>query len=102
MLIYTICKNKQEAKKIAGFLLKLKLIACANFYPVESVYRWNNKIVNGKEAVMFLKTKKENYQKVEATFKKLSSYEIPCIFEIDVDKISKQYKDWARKETRVI
>lgn len=102
MLIYTICKNKQEAKKIVNFLLKLKLIACANFWTVESIYRWNNKIVSGKEVAVYLKTRKENYKKVEAAIKKLSSAEIPCIFEIDVDKVSKQYADWVRKETRLV
>ncbi len=102
ILIYTVCKNKIEAKKIAGVLLKLKLIACANWWPVESVYRWKNKIVNAKEAVMFLKTRKEYYKKVEAVIKKLHSYQTPCILELDVDKIDAKYKAWVRKETRII
>src|SRR3989339_2286868 len=100
ILIHVICKNKQEAKKIANFLLKLKLIAGADFYQVESVYRWNNKIVNDKKIAMFLKTKKENYKKIETVFKKLSSNEVPCIFEIVLNKANRQYKDWVKQETR--
>jgi len=102
ILIYTVCKNKSEAKKIAKILLKLKLIACANWWPTESVYRWKNKTVNGREAVMYLKTRKEYYKKVEQVIKKLHSYQTPCVLEIDVDKIDRQYQAWVRQETRMV
>lgn len=102
ILIYTICKNRIEAKKIANVLLKLKLIACANWWPVESLYRWKNKIVNGKETAMYLKTRKENFRKTAAVIKKIHSYETPCILELDVDQVDCQYQDWVRKETRVV
>lgn len=102
ILIYVSCKNKTAAKKIANVLLKLKLIACANWWQVESVYRWKNKIVNSHETAMYLKTRKENYKKVEAVIKKLHSYQTPCIFEIDVDKVNLKFKAWVRQETRLI
>jgi len=102
ILIYVICKNKQEAKKIANVLLKLKLIACANWWPVESAYVWKNKTVNGREVAMYLKTRKEYYKKVESLIKKMHSYEEPCILEIDVDKVDAKYREWVRRETRII
>ena len=102
ILIYTICKNKSEAKKIAQMLLKLKLIACANYWPIESVYRWKNNIVNGKEAAMILKTRKSYYKKIESVIKKIHSYETPCICQLDVKKADRQYLDWLTKETRIV
>ena len=51
---------------------------------------------------MFLKTKKENYKKIETVFKKLSSNEVPCIFEIVLNKANRQYKDWVKQETRIV
>lgn len=102
IIIYTDCKNKVEAKKIANMLLKLKLIACANWWSVESVYRWKEKIVNDKEVALILKTRKNYYKRVESIIKKLHSYEVPCIYHINVCKAERKYMDWLMKETRII
>jgi len=101
-MIYTVCNNKTEAKKIAKMLLKLKLIACANFWPMESVYQWNNRIVEGEEVAMILKTRKNYYQKIESLIKKIHRDETPCILGIIAYKVEKKYLDWLMKETRVV
>lgn len=102
LLLYVICKNKAEAKKIAGMLLKLKLVACSVWWPVESLYNWKGKTVNGREVAMFLKTRKNYYKRIESIIKKVHSYETPCIMEIDVDKVDHGYLQWLFKETRII
>jgi|WetSurMetagenome_2_1015567.scaffolds.fasta_scaffold1359031_2 periplasmic divalent cation tolerance protein len=102
ILIYTDCKNIVEAKKIASMLLKLKLIACANFWPIESAYRWKGKVVNNKEAGLLLKTRKDYYRKIESIIKKIHSYEVPTIIQIKADKAEKEYLNWLFKETRLI
>ena len=102
ILIYTVCKNKTEAKKIVNMLLKLKLIACANWWQVDSTYRWKNKIVNGRETVMILKTRKSYYKKIESLIKKIHSAETPCILQINPDKVEGKYLEWLRKETRIV
>ena len=102
ILIYTICKNTGEASRIANMLLKLKLIACANWWPIESVSRWKNKIVKTRETAMILKTRKAYYKKIEAVIKKIHSYEVPCILKIDVDKTESEYLQWLFKETRIV
>lgn len=101
ILIYTLCKNKQEAKKIANILVKLRLVACANYWPIESVYRWKNKIVNGQEVVLILKTRNNYYKKIESLIKKIHSYETPCILKIEVAFANRQYLNWLMKETRI-
>lgn len=102
IIIYTICKNKKEAKKIATMLLKLRLIVCANWWPIESVYRWQNRIVNDKEVAMIFKTRKNYYKRVESIIKKIHRYEVPCILKLPVDKAEGKYLEWLRKETRII
>ena len=44
--VYITCKDKKEARKISRFLLEKKLIACANIFPIESMYRWEGKMVD--------------------------------------------------------
>ncbi len=102
ILIYTVCKNKTEAKKIANMLLKLKLIACANWWQVESCYKWKNKIMNGNEAVLILKTRKNYYKKIESVIKKVHSYDTPCIIKLKPDKVEGDYQKWLLKETKII
>jgi periplasmic divalent cation tolerance protein len=102
ILIYTVCKNKTEAKKIAKMLIKLKLVACANFWPVESVYRFKDKLVEDKEAALILKTRKNYYKQVESVIKKIHSYEVPCILRLDPDKVEGEYEKWLIRETKFI
>lgn len=102
ILIYTVCKNKTEAKKIAKMLIKLKLAACANLWPMESVYRWREKIIEDREVAMILKTRKNYYKKIESVIKKIHSYEVPCILRINPDQVEGEYEKWLVRETKFI
>ena len=97
-LIYITCKDKAEAKKISKYLLKKKLIACANFFPINSMYWWKGKLQDDKEFLLLAKTTKKNASKVKKEVKKLHSYDIPCILEIDVDG-NKEFIDWVDRVT---
>lgn len=96
-LVYITCKDEKEAEKISMHLLKKHLIACANIFPIKSLYRWGGKIVNDNEHVIIAKTNNKNFKKVESEAKKMHSYDIPCILRIN-SKANKDYEDWANKE----
>lgn len=98
ILIYIICKNIKEGEKIGLGLLKDKLIACYNLWPVKSAYLWPKKIVKDNEAVLLLKTLAKNYSQIEKLVKKRHSYRLPCIFSLKPGKIEKQYLNWLKKE----
>lgn len=97
IILYVTCKSNKEAKKISKLLLKKKLIACANIFPIESMYNWKGKLVEDKEVVLILKAFDKNYKKVEQEIKKLHSYEIPFIGKINV-KVNKEYENWTKNE----
>jgi len=99
ILLYVTCKDKREAEKIAMHLVKKRLIACANIFPITSIYRWNYKIVNEVEYVIIAKTNNKNFRKVVAEVKKIHSYQIPCILRINAGA-NKEYEIWANKEMR--
>ena len=48
IIIYIAYPNLKEAKRVTGMLLKRRLIACANYFPVASVYRWKGKVEESK------------------------------------------------------
>ncbi len=96
--VYVTYPNLKEAKRISTYLLKKKLIACANIFPIKSVYWWKGKIENSDEFISILKTRKENWKKVREEIQKMHSYEVPCITKQDVSA-NKEYEDWINKES---
>ncbi len=96
-LVYITCKDEKEAKKISMNLLKKRLIACANVFPIKSMYWWQNKIVNDNENAIFAKTNSKNFDKIVKEVEKMHSYQVPCIVKLDA-KSSKKYENWANSE----
>jgi len=99
IIIYITHPDLKTAKKIVASLIESRLIACANFFPIQSSYWWNGKIENSKEIVSILKTRKNNWEKVKSAVIKLHHYETPCIMKIDV-KANSDYEAWINKEAR--
>ena len=101
MILITIgCANLREAKKTGLALLKRKLIACYNIWPVVSGYYWKKKLFQGQEINLEVKTLEKNYQKIVSFVKKGHSYKIPYIIKIKPKKVDKLFLDWVKKETK--
>jgi periplasmic divalent cation tolerance protein len=101
-LFYMTCKNKIEANKIAYDLVKKDLVACANIIPsVKSYFKWNKKKVNiAKENILIGKTVKKNMNKIITHVKKISSYECPCVFFLDINNGNKDFLSWIKSSTK--
>ena len=99
IFIYITAGNRKEAEKIATHLLQKRLIACANMFPISSLYWWKGKIQNGKEYAVILKTVQKNYTNIKTEIEKIHSYKIPCIIQIPI-KVNEKYGGWMRKEMR--
>ena len=98
-IAYIVCKNKEEAEKIASKLLDEKLIVCANMFPIDSIFRWKGKIEKSSEYVLIAKTIKEKYEEVKRLTKEMHSYETPAIFGFNVDA-DEDYLNWAKEEIK--
>ena len=97
IIIYITHKNAKQAKKVVSHLLKKKLITCANFLPIKSVYWWKGKITEEPEFVLIAKTLESNFEKVKSEVEKIHSYKVPCIIKILVSS-NKKYFDWLKGE----
>jgi len=100
IFVYLVCANQKEAKKIAEACVKKHLAACANYFPIQSIYWWKKKLAKDKEYTLLLKTKNDNFSKIKTLVKKLHSYEIPCITSWKADKTDRSYLNWVKKETK--
>ena len=99
MLIYIVCKNEEEAQAISSRLLSKKLIACANYFPISSMYHWENKLVKDNEFALLVKTIKSKKDEVEKGVLKMHSYAVPCILSFEVGANS-AYLAWLEGEVK--
>jgi periplasmic divalent cation tolerance protein len=98
--ISTTTETKEEAQKIARYLVEQKLAACVQISgPIESTYRWKDKVETAIEYLCLIKTRTTLFKKVEAAIKKLHPYETPEIIAVPIIKGSKEYLKWLSAET---
>ena len=93
--IYTTFSNKIEAERIGGGLVKARLAACVNIWPIHSIYRWRGKIERGREYAGLIKTSKKNFKAVEQFIRRHHSYELPCIVSLPIAASTKDYRQWV-------
>ena len=97
IFIYVTTKDEAEAKNISLALVGKNLVACTNFFPIRSVYKWEGEIKDSSEFVLILKTKEDYYNKVKEAITKLHSYDIPCITKIKVSS-NEKYAKWLGEQ----
>ncbi|MGO2332363.1 divalent-cation tolerance protein CutA [Pseudoalteromonas sp. MIP2626] len=94
-LIFTTCKDENEARELAKALVERKLAACVNILPkVASIYIWEGEVVEATEAKLLIKTKLDKMNDVFLTIKALHSYEVPEIQVVDVATGNLAYFNW--------
>lgn len=98
--ISTTTETKEQAQKIAKYLVEQKLAACVQISgPIESTYRWKGNVETASECLCLIKTRKTLFKKVEAAINKLHPYETPEIIAVPIIKGSKEYLNWLDEET---
>ena len=97
VLIYITNPDKKTARKIALILLKKRLIACANIFPIESSYWWKSKIAREKEFIIIAKTLEKSFAEIKKEIERVHPYSIPCIIKIPANA-NEKYFGWLKKE----
>ena len=93
--IMTTTETKEEAEKIAQYLVEQKLAACVQITgPIASTYRWKGKVETANEWHCLIKTRDDLYNKVETAIKSQHPYETPEIIAVPIVKGSKEYLSW--------
>ncbi len=100
VFLYITVGSAGEAASIARDLLDDRLIACANIIDgATSLYRWEGKIADEKEAVMIAKTRGDLVEKVIERVRELHSYDCPCIVALPIIDGNPAFLDWIDEET---
>jgi periplasmic divalent cation tolerance protein len=101
VVVFVTTSTIDEARKIGKTLVEERLIACVNILPqVESLFYWQEKICNEKEALMIIKTKKPLIDDIIKRVKSIHSYSIPEIIALPIISGSEDYIKWIKDATR--
>jgi len=100
-LVLVTVKDKREAHKIAGALIRNKLAACVNILgKVESIFWWQGKVDSVSEALLIIKSKKIKIPKIIKLVKSLHSYDLPEIISLPITSGFKPYLSWINDSIR--
>jgi periplasmic divalent cation tolerance protein len=97
IIIYCTHASEEEAKRLSKALLERRLIACANIFPMQSMYWWQDAIEEGREWVSILKTVESRWEEVRQAIEETHPYEVPCIMKIEVSA-NTAYEQWIEQE----
>jgi len=101
LVILVTTVNQEEAVRIGKEMVNAKLAACANVIPrIQSIYRWNGKVIQEEEVLLILKSVKPRYRALEKAIKAMHAYEIPEIIALPVKEGLGRYIGWVGRETR--
>lgn len=101
IMMITTTDSLDLAEKITEELLKERSAACIQIIgPIRSRYIWQNKIEASDEYLIFIKTKKNLYKKVEEKIKSLHSYSVPEIIALPIMEGIESYLRWIDEVVR--
>ena len=102
IFVIVATSDRKEAQRIAIPLLDERLIACANIVgPVSSLFWWRGKIEKAEEFFVFMKSKKNLFEKITERVKKLHSYEVPEIISLPITDGETSYIEWLDASLRI-
>ncbi len=101
ILVLVTTRTVKEARKLGRLLVDAKLAACCTVISeVQSIYRWKNQVVSGRESMVLIKSRSSRYRELEKRIKAYHSYETPEIIGIAIQRGSRDYLKWIAQGTK--
>ncbi|MGI0148928.1 MAG: divalent-cation tolerance protein CutA [Thermoplasmata archaeon] len=98
-MAYVTAPDGPTARRIARAVVDRRLAACANLWPVESVYRWRGAREEAREFVIVFKTRRALLRSLIAEVRRIHPHEVPCIVSYTMGPALGEYLDWMDAET---
>lgn len=99
LVVFITTGSSEEAQKIAHALVEERLVACVNIVaPIQSVYRWQEKIQVDQETLLIVKTTAKAMEKLAKRVKQLHSYELPEIIAVPILAGARDYLHWMDEQ----
>lgn len=97
--VYATFGSDEEARRIVRLCVEEKLAACANIWPVASIYRWQGAIEQAGEVAALFKTGADRAEALIARIAALHGYDVPAAMVWPIANALEDYADWVREES---
>jgi len=99
LVVVTSLPDLEAAKGIAHALVESNLAACVQLMSgVQSIYRWEGKICEEQEVLLFAKTIAARWLDVSAFIQSAHPYDLPEILAYSPEQYERQYGKWVESE----
>lgn len=97
LLVVTTVATRDEARVLARAIVDLRLAACAQIEPIDSIYRWRGEVHEEPEVRVLFKTRATAYDAIEAAIRERHPYELPAIHAIVTTRAHAPYAAWVEE-----
>jgi periplasmic divalent cation tolerance protein len=95
VVIMVTAATRGECRKIGRHLIEMRLAACVSItQPIESIYRWEGKVMDDKEFQLIIKSTRELFPEIKVAISNLHSYHTPEIICLPIIDGSLNYLQW--------
>jgi periplasmic divalent cation tolerance protein len=102
LIVFITTSSIDEAERIGRGILEKRLAACVNIVrDIKSIYWWKEKIEEGSEVLLIVKTRSEKFRELVEYVKNVHSYEVPEIIALPIIMGYSEYLKWLDETVNV-
>jgi periplasmic divalent cation tolerance protein len=94
VFVYTICRDVGQAKELGKKIIKARVAACVDIWPIDSVYTWEGEVKEDQEAALLIKANEPKVADLETFLVKNHTYTTPLVATVNVHRLNREYKEW--------
>lgn len=96
LTFYVTHPDEITARRISQLMVEQRLAACANVFPIASIYWWEGAVQTGDEWVSVLKTSTRLEWELEKAITQAHPYDVPCLLRFEV-RANQAYEQWINE-----
>ena len=102
LVVLMTAPSAERAAELARILVEERLAACVNVLPeVRSIYRWEGKVEDAREAMLVAKTQAHRFEALRARVVALHEYSCPEGVALPVVAGHEPYLEWLAGSVRM-
>lgn len=95
LVVLTTLEKQEDGERLARLLVEGELAACVQILPpMISIYRWQGTVERATEILLFIKTTRAAYQRLETLIKENHPYQTPEIIALPIEAGLADYLSW--------
>ncbi len=99
ILVYCTFPTAAEAERVSKILLEERLVAGANMFPLDSMFRWQGKVERRSETGVLFQAERRFFKRIERRIKQLHSDSVPQIVMWRIKDGYSPFLRWIMEET---